>query len=176
MALSPAQLTTLKAHLAANTNEVGGTAINALPNTGDANFDIAQWYNGLATALDQRPFVNPLLVWRPLVTTLELARAIVWSAQPVGGDDTARIVAWLKWQSMTWDSRLDMTDTQVRQGVDDVWGAASATSNAIKAAGRRSATRAELVFAGNGVGGARVTPFFDQKLTASDVETARNQV
>lgn len=176
MALTNAQLQALKTHLAANTNTINGTAINAMPNNADANFDIAVWYGGLAQAGDSQPFGAPLLVWRPVVTTGEMAKAIVWSAQPAGADDAARTVAWLKWQSMTWDSRLDMTDTQVRQGIADVWGAGSATETALKATGcgRQAATRAEMVFAGAGVGGARVTPFFGQRLTGSDIEAARN--
>lgn len=51
MQLTPAQLSTLKADIAANVNVIpvgrpfAGTAINLLPNTADANFEIARWYN-----------------------------------------------------------------------------------------------------------------------------------
>jgi hypothetical protein len=49
MLLTPAQQATLKAHIAANVNQVsfGGvnTAINAIPNNDDGHFAIAAWYN-----------------------------------------------------------------------------------------------------------------------------------
>lgn len=64
MPLSPAQLQTLKAAVAANTTQisVGGvmSAINTLPNNSDANDAIATWYNQAASPA--------YLVWNP--TTL----------------------------------------------------------------------------------------------------------
>ena len=64
----------------------------------------------------------------------------------------------------------------MRQGIDDVWGSGSTTANNLKSTGvgRQAATRAEMVFAGGGVGGARVTPVFRQTLDGDNVLAARN--
>jgi hypothetical protein len=49
--MTPAQLATFKANIAANATAIpagrpfAGTAINALPSTDDANIEIANWYN-----------------------------------------------------------------------------------------------------------------------------------
>ena len=176
MQLTPAQLALLKTHLAANTNTIDGTAINAMPSDPDSNAAVAAWYNGLASAGDNQAFASPLLVWRPVVTIQQMNSAIVWSASPAGADAQAVMNSWLKWQSMTWANQIDMTDTQVRQGIDDVWGAGSQTATNLKATGtgRQAATRAEMVFAGGGVNGARVTPVFGQQLDGDNVLAARN--
>jgi len=59
MALTSAQLATLKADIAANTNTIpagqpwtnsfAGQAINTIPNAGDGNATIAAWYNQTAS-------------------------------------------------------------------------------------------------------------------------------
>ncbi len=49
MTLTASQKSTLKADIAANTNTIGGVQIKDLPNTGDNNFSIAQWYSGAAS-------------------------------------------------------------------------------------------------------------------------------
>lgn len=176
MPLTSANYTTLKNHITANTNTIGGTAINVLPNNSDTNADIANWYNQLITGSENQTFTTPTLIWRPVVTIGQMNSAIVWSANPAGvlSGDIAN--SWLKWQSMTWANMVDMTDTQVRQGIDEVWGVGSQTATNLKAngVGRQAGTRAEHLFAGAGGGGARVSTFFGQLLTGSDVETARN--
>jgi len=43
--LTPAQLATFKAHMEANTNQINGTAINAMAHTPDNAFAIAAWYS-----------------------------------------------------------------------------------------------------------------------------------
>ena len=58
MPLTPAQLAALKANIAANTAQVGGVAINALPQTPDNAFAVAAWYNLEAA--------GPFVVWRDL--------------------------------------------------------------------------------------------------------------
>ncbi len=188
MPLTNAQLTTLKNHLAANTNLVNGVAINAIPDGPDNNIAIAAWYNATALANDSQPFADSLNLWKPVVTIQELNGAIVWSADPTGGTDAARTNSWLRWQSMCWSNAIDLTDAQVRSGVADVWGSASASNLAIKAVGvgRRAGTRFELLFAsanrgpnGSAASGTmedngRVSPFFGQKLTAADISDARN--
>lgn len=186
--LTPQQLATLKAHIAANTNTIGGTAVNALPTGNAANTAIAAWYNEPALANDNQPFTAPLTPWSPLVTIDQLTAAINWSNNPAGADDAARTVAILKWQSMTWNNRIDLTDNQVRSGVASIWGNPSTSNTNIKAVGtgRKAGTRFELLFAGpsRGPNGAaadgdnalngRVTPFYGQTLTADNVEAARD--
>lgn len=64
MPLTPAQNTALKNDIAANSNTIpagrpfAGTAISALPNTADANEEIARWYNLTASPA--------WVVWRDL--------------------------------------------------------------------------------------------------------------
>ncbi len=188
MPLTPAQLTTLKNHLTANTNLVNGVAINAIPDSPDNNIAIAAWYNATALANDSQPFADSLNLWKPVVTIQELNGAIVWNADPTGTTDGEKTNSWLRWQSMCWSNAIDLTDDQVRTGVADVWGAGTATNTNIKAVGvgRRAGTRFELLFAGvnkgpngSGVSGTmalngRVSPFFGQKLTAADISDARN--
>jgi hypothetical protein len=188
MPLTPAQLVTFKAHLAANTNTINAVAISALPNTVDANQLVADWYNGLALPGDSQPFTAPLNLWAPVVTIQQLNGAINWGQNPAGTGDPAQTNSWLRWQSMCWQNQIDLTDAQVRSGVASVWGTASSTNTAIKAVGvgRKAGTRAELVFAGPSRGpngnaadadvalNGRVSAFYGQRLDQSDVEAARN--
>lgn len=185
MPLTPGQLTTLRTHIAANTNLIGGVAINALPNGPDENFAIAAWYNGTALAGDAQPFGNALNLWKPVVTIQELNTAINWSQNPAGGTDAAQTNSWLRWQSMCWSNALDLTDSQVRSGIQSVW-ATGASNAAIKAVGvgRRAGTRFELLFASANRGpngntpdadmtlNGRVSQFFGQRLTGDDVSAA----
>jgi len=195
--LSPAQIATLKAHIEANTNTIpagfpwsgafAGTAINAIPITNpDGNAAIAGWYNLPATAEDAQPFAVSLLLWKPVVTITELNAAINWAQNPAGATAAEQTNSWLRWQSMCWSNALDLTDNQVRSGIQSVW--SSGNSNAkIKenGTGRRVGTRFELLYAGanRGPNGAtadadpllngRVTVFFGQKVTLDDIQTAR---
>lgn len=70
--LTTAQLQTLKTDIAANTATVqfGGSPvqINALPNTPDANAEIAAWYNGQASP--------SFTVWKKFVTITEIGDKI----------------------------------------------------------------------------------------------------
>lgn len=185
MPLTPAQLNTLRTHILANTNLIGGVPINSLPNDPDANAAIADWYNGTALAGDAQPFADSLNVWLPAVTTQALNSAVVWATPPNGATTADVTNSWLAWQSMCWNNSIDLTDDQVRSGVASIW--PPATNNGIKAVGvgRRAGTRFELLFAGpnkgkDGAGASgtmanngRVSPFFGQKLTGSDVNDAR---
>lgn len=58
MTLTASQKTALKTDIAANTNAINGVQIKNLPNSDDANFDIAKWYNGTAAP--------DWIVWRDL--------------------------------------------------------------------------------------------------------------
>lgn len=195
--LSPGQQTTLRNHLAANTNTIpagfpwsggfAGQAINTLANGPDQNAAIAGWYGLTATAGDAQPFADSLNLWKPVVTITELNTAINWGQDPAGATAADQTNSWLRWQSMCWNSTLDLTDPQVRSGVADVWGSGSASNIAVKAVGvgRRAGTRFELLFAsvnrgpnGNAASGTmadngRVSQFFGQPLSGTDVAAAR---
>lgn len=184
MALTPAQKTTLKTHAAANTNTIQAfvagqvglrtVAIKDVTELGDNFQFVADWYNGLALAGDNQPIASPLLVWRPSVSIQQLNSAVDWTAQPAGATAADVSNGWLKWQTMIWNNAIDLTDQQVRQGIDTVWGAASASATAIKGAGigRQAGTRLEVLLAGNAVGGARVSQVFGYKLTGPEVSDA----
>lgn len=187
MALTPAQVATLAAHLAANTNLINGTAINALPNTPDDNFAIANWYNQTALVGDNQAFANSLNLWKPVVTIQELNAAINWSQTPAGATSADQTNSWLRWQSMCWNNAIDLTDNQVRSGIAAVW-ATGSTNASIKAVGigRRAGTRFELLFASANRGpngnaadpdmtlNGRVSSVFGQKLLGTDVDAARS--
>jgi hypothetical protein len=78
MPLTPAQKTTLKAHIQANTNMIINVAngqqvaINAAPDVGDNYQHVADWYNALALAGDNQPIAAPIAVWRPSVSIAQL--------------------------------------------------------------------------------------------------------
>lgn len=164
--LSPAQATALAADINARPAVLGAWASNA------DWYSIMTWYNSTAQTGD---FANPLTIWLPNMTIAQLNSAIDWTADPLGAGattDAQKTNLWLKWQSMCWNNVIDMTDQQVRQGVTSVWGTGSATDSAIKAAGKRTGTRAEVLFSTAAVGGSHVSQFFGRSLTPEDVQHA----
>lgn len=177
MPLTPSQATQLKAHILANTNTVIAVdtgqpaAIRSIPDVGDNYARVADWYNGIALPGDNQPLAAPTLIWRPVVTIGELNSAIVWGADPAGGGAANVTNSWLKWQSMCWANSIDMTDAQVRQGVQDVWGATSATAVAIAArgCGRQDGTRLEVLLASASINGGRVSPIFGYRITGPEI-------
>lgn len=146
-----------------------GGALESLWSQG-ADGAIAEWYNAPAQSGE---FGTPLLVWNPSMSIDQINAAIVWTQKPTGADNTEKMLNCLIWQNMIWANHIDMTDTQVRQGIDDLWGAGSTNANNLKAAGRRTGTRFELVFAGGGVGGARVSSMFNATCSDDDIAQAR---
>ncbi|MFL6140933.1 MAG: hypothetical protein ACJ72N_03545 [Labedaea sp.] len=189
MPLTPAQRTTLAAHIRANTNTVTNvatgqpTAINALPDAGDNRQNIADWYNGIAQATDNQPIAAPLALWKPSMSIAQLNSAIDWTADPTGGasPSAGQITnLWLKWQSMCWGNQIDMTDPQVRQGIVSIWGSGTTTSVAIGAGGKQAGTRLECLLASAGVGGAaglgpaaaRVSQVFGYRISGPEVSDA----
>ncbi len=191
---------TLKAHIAANTNTVliGGAnvAINAVTDAGDNYLRVAEWYNALVTEAESQPFATPNELWVPDVPVQSLNAAVDWGTQiphGLGGTPTvseqylARVYKMLAWQSLTWNSRLDMTDTQQRAGVMNTFNSTlntpTPTTTAIAAVGvgRKVPRRIERLFAGAavgqaGVGGAvgRVCPtaLYGYSLSEGDVRDA----
>lgn len=71
MALTTAQLQTLKADIAANTNTINGVQIKDMPNSGDANFAVASWYSQVASP--------DFFVFRSNVPTAEIFDQVTWA-------------------------------------------------------------------------------------------------
>ncbi len=69
--LTSAQLATLKADIAANTNQIGGVQIKDMPNNDDAAFAIAAWYSANAS-----PDFN---VFRSNIPVDEVYDQITWA-------------------------------------------------------------------------------------------------
>lgn len=206
MQLTAAQKTTLKTHAAANTNTTSATALDgtALPTpfvvnaeyqSGDGEKEraIADWYNRAVTGSENQAFATPNALWVPDVAVQPINAAIDWGTpipHGLGGSptvteiNTARTVKWLAWQSLTWNSKVDLTDAQQRAGVFNTWGSSpNTTTDAIAAigTGRKTPTRLERVFAGAaagqaGIGGAigRVCPatIYGQVITQADLHDA----
>ena len=194
MELTHAQETTLKAHLAANTNSATlPDATTFVINANLAGRDptkqqaIADWYNQLALATDAQAPAN-LMLWNPRVTIAQINSAIVWTDDPAGSDEPTRTNSWMRWQSMTWNQNqgIDMTDAQVRAGVVKVWGNPSASATNLGKAtgvltGKLDGRRIDLALAGGVVGAvsgvwaaAHVCPanVLGQLLTQPDVDEA----
>jgi hypothetical protein len=207
--LTPAQKQTFKVHATANTNTTPATAADGSPltapfvintrlatNNADDERAIAEWYNAAVTGAENQAFATPNELWVREVEIQPLNAAIDWGTQiPHGlsGSPTvseqylARVYKMLAWQSLTWNSRLDMTDAQQRAGVmntfNSVLNTPTATTTAIAAVGtgRKVPTRLERLFAGAavgqaGVGGAigRVCPasVYGQTVSQPDVHDA----
>lgn len=68
MPLTPAQKTALKNDIAANTATINGVQIKDMPNTTDANFDIAAWYSALSSPA--------YLVWSDSVSLKTIRSAV----------------------------------------------------------------------------------------------------
>lgn len=142
---------------------------------------IADWYNETAQTGD---FATPLKLWKPRVSIQEINAVVDWTAQPAypavtpnPATDTDKLLAlnaqWMKWQSMTWAAFIDMTDPQVRQGIDSIWGQNSTTATGLKTiVGKLDGARFQVLLSGAGVGGARVSRVFGETLTPQQVSLA----
>ncbi len=166
MQLTAAQKTSIKSHVAANTNITPATAADGttLPtpfvvntysvNAQDAEKEraIAEWYNLTAGAGDNQAFANRL-VWNPITSLRQINTAWDPTADPVGATAADQTNNWLRWQTMCWAGTnldapcLDMSDPQIQAGVVKVWGDTS-TSSANKIGkspcGQRTGTNLEL--------------------------------
>lgn len=169
MQLTPAQLTALKADLAANTSTVlvAGVAtqiknVAALANRNDIAPDVAAWYNLEAA--------GPYWLWKTVIFESEITRSP--SSDATNWDWTAYIArsqgerdAWAR-LFMGGGSGMNPSLTNVRQGLADIFSGsannAAAQRTHLLATCRRKATNAEKLFVvaatgpGNdGVGGNR---------------------
>jgi hypothetical protein len=179
MPLTPAQLSTLKTHIAANTNQVlyGGvlTNINAVPNNSDGNLAIADWYNLTASP--------DFWVWRTSVEKKEVTTQVsvdgttfTWA----GNGFISRSVGELECWNQLFNSSLTCNPSlpNVRQAFTDIFsgtGNAAANRTHLLASGRRKATFTEKMFAtGTGSTASPATMSFEGGVTASEIDAARN--
>ncbi len=172
MALTPAQLATLKANIAAD------PVLAAKPNNSDGNAEIAAAYD--------LPAAPAFWAWRTTVLENEFTR------DPALGTDGATVSNW-SWtvyiartqgERDAW-ARLFMGGAggcnpslaNVRQAVTDIFsGAGGATQRThLLNVARRTTTRAEKLFAaGTGTAASPAVMGFEGRLSAADVDAARN--
>lgn len=170
MSLTTAQLATLKADILAD------ATLNAIPNTPDGAFAIADIYNSI---------VSPdFWVWRSSVGQAE----IVGVTTPAPDNTTWSWTIYIGrsqgerdgWREMFADTgAINFTRTNVRQGLQDIFSGAggAAQRTHLLAIGRRKSTRGEKLFAsGTGSTASPATSAFNDGFTLSysDVQLARN--
>lgn len=166
MALTPAQLTTLKVDIAANTNQINGVPINTMPNSGDANFAIAKWYSTLASP--------SWTVWKTTVTITEIGRK--FNGSELAGLTTANVQR-LTCIALYGTSGINPSLADQRAFFDDVFSGAGGTITrpALLALWKRLALRIEKLFStGTGTDLAPATMGYEGSVTANDIEMARN--
>lgn len=156
MVLSSAQLTTIK-------NDIANTpALAAFPNNSDGNFAIAALYNATASPA--------FVVWRTNVMVKELNAVFVWVDVDNLSVGKARIWDWMSKQSV-----IDASNTNVRDGLSQCFGANSATFLAALPVFKRNATRLEKLLAtGTGSTAAPANLGAEGNINYSEIEQARN--
>lgn len=168
-----AQLTALKADITANTNTIpagrplAGTAINALPNTADANAEIALWY-GLFPATD-------FWGWKTSQSRMENRRAVMNAA---GAGTQLDGLTQNKRDSLIFglDDTIDCRFAAVRQTIDDWCGAQNVLKAAILDSFKRKLRNVEKLFkaGGNGLFATPADVVVEGTISGDDVTLARN--
>lgn len=156
MALTAAQLTTLKNDIAAD------PAFASVPHNSDGAFLVAAAYN--------LPASPDFTVWKTDVPTSQCKQAMVWT-EFIGRSAGEREA----WQFMLSNGTINASDANVRQGILDIFsGAQGATSRSnLTAIAKRLATRAEKLFAtGTGSNASPATMAFEGSLSYQDVQNA----
>jgi hypothetical protein len=151
--MTTAQIATLKADILSRPN----LWANGTQQIG--NEEVAAFYNSTAS-----PVVN---VWKPEVTVQELNSAIAWSDMVLLTQEKQ-----LTYQSMIWNFKIDMTDAQVRSGIDTIFGNPSSSRTGILNVGKRSATYFEALFATGGA--TKISSLFGYQLSPAEVSAAIN--
>lgn len=161
MALTPAQLQALKADIDAD------PTLSAFPNNSDGNFEIAAIYNAQASP--------DWTVWRTNVQAKQvMENGFIWTAVDGLTVGKARI-----WDWMTRYGSFNPSKTNVRQGLADCFGGASAQVTALLPHCKMLASRVQKLFStgtGSDASPATMADNIGQDYTLSyqDVETARN--
>jgi hypothetical protein len=175
MALTSAQLSTVKADILANAD------LNVFPNNSDGNFAIAALYN--------RPASPVFWVWRTQVTKSELVNNTSLDADGV----TTRTFNWTGTGFITrsqgerdaFNALFNGTNSvnpslpQVRQAFLDIFSGATAPAPSNRThlgnISRRESSRIEKLFAtGTGSAASPATMGFEGSVTYQDIEAARN--
>lgn len=155
--LTNAQLQTLKTYIA---NDV---TLNAYPMTSDGAYAIAQAMNLLAAPV--------FIVWRTNVSSEEYRKAFVWTEVDSMTTGKARIIEWM---TGSFKETLNPSDINVRQGIADAFAANTTTRANLLALSKRSATRAEKLFAaGTGSDADPATMGWEGSLSFAEVMQAR---
>lgn len=160
MALSPAQLATLKTSIAAD------PVLNAKPNNSDGAFDIAAAYNLAASP--------SFTVWKTKVLVAEVGDK--FNGAELAGLTTAN-QSRLQTIAMYSAAGLNPSLADRRAAFDDIFsGAGGALTRAnLLALWKRLATRGEKLYAtGTGSDASPGTLVFEGQITGQDVESARN--
>ena len=160
MALSPAQLTTLKAAIVAD------STLNAFPNNSDGAFAIADLLNQTASPA--------FTVWKTNVAISQVGanfNGTELAGLTTGNQSRLQTIA----QYLSGGVNPSLID--VRQMFDDIFSGAGGTNTRAKLLilWKRLANRAEKIFAtGTGTDAAPATLTFEGTLSYQDVQTARN--
>jgi hypothetical protein len=158
MSLTPDQLTTLKADIAAD-----GT-LSGIPNTPDGAFQIADIYNQ-----DTAGFY----VWKTSLSNYEVRKNIVWTEYIASSSQDEKMA----FELMLSNGQIDPSDINVRSGIATIFGSPqqATTRDQILAISQRIANRIEELFAtGTGSQVDPATMVFEGSLTYQDVYKARN--
>lgn len=155
--LTTQQLAALKADILAD------PVLSAQPMNSDGSFAIAAAYN-----LEADP---AFVVWRTNVPAQEImSNGFVWTSVDALTAGKARI-----WDWMTRYGSINPSKANVRQGLQDCFGAASAMVTGILPHLKRNATRGERLLAtGTGTNGTPGVLTFEGTLSYQDIEAARN--
>lgn len=162
--LTPAQLATLKADIAAD------QTIATLPQNADTAFDIAVLYN--------KPHAEPFFVWRTQVGIDEImGNGFVWSRVAAMSAGEFRV-----WDLMTRLGAINPSQANVRNGIQSAFGAVgdAAMRQSIYGHCQRQATRAERLFSlgtGTSVTNAGTGPalaLITDPISPDDVAAARS--
>lgn len=157
--LTTAQLQTLKAAIAVETD-----ATFASYRDQGATGLMAQWFNQ-----DTSP---AFIVWRTNVPVEEYREAVVWTEVDNATMTVGKARIW-EWLTANMTLPINAAKTNVRQGLADCWASNSQTRTNLLAAAKRTATKAEKMFAtGTGSSASPATMVFEGALSADDISNA----
>ena len=166
MPLTPAQLTTLKADISANTATVNGVQIKLIINNSDGNSDIAGWYNGLASPSHT--------VWKTNVAINDVGKK--FNGSELAGMTTGNQTR-LQTIALYLANGVNPSLADNRVFFDDVFSGAGGTNTraALLILWKRLANRVEKLLAtGMGSDAVPATLGFEGSVSYQDVEQARN--
>lgn len=148
MSLTTAQLQTLKADIATQVAPASGTEIEGLdPLNPDRRFEIRDWYNS-------NP-VTPFYVWKTSVSTDMARDSLVWAEVFA---NQSKLPAEERWgfDVLIKNGTFDPSNPNTRTGFQKIFSGSTydQTRANLLAASTRTATRAEKLFAVNGVASA----------------------